>query len=284
MPYRVFLTQVAERLRATYEGRPSGYESPAQLQRDVALVAESLMAHRGQHAGLFAVRRLQRRISTFGFHLATLDVRQHAGVHHGVLAQALDAPGWSTLDRAVRQSKLVDLIRRNIGPSVELNAEGKRALAVFEAMLQCRRRYGAEAIGSYIVNGAEGADDILGALLLARWAEAFDKKTDEIALDFAPMFATPEALSRAGDIIRELLGEPAYRMHLDARGRQQAVLVGYSEGNKREGIFASRFSVYQAQEAIASFTRAAEAGLAAVGESIRSSRPRHALRSTDGSS
>jgi len=262
MPYRVFLTQVAERLRATYDGRPSGYEGPAQLQRDIDLVVESLLAHRGEHAGLFAVRRLQRRIATFGFHLATLDVRQHSGVHHGILARALDEPEWLTLNRAQRQIRLVDLIARDMGPRVELNAEGKRALAVFEAMLQCRRRFGGEAIGSYIVNGTEGADDVLAAVLLARWAEAFDKQTDEIAIDFAPMFATPEALDQAGEIMRELLAEPLYRRHLDSRGRQQTALVGYSEGNKRQGIVTSRFAVYQAQGSIAS-------SLAAAGEEHR---------------
>jgi len=262
MPYRVFLTQVAERLRATYDGRPSGYEGPAQLQRDIDLVVESLLAHRGEHAGLFAVRRLQRRIATFGFHLATLDVRQHSGVHHGILARALDEPEWLTLNRAQRQIRLVDLIARDMGPRVELNAEGKRALAVFEAMLQCRRRFGGEAIGSYIVNGTEGADDVLAAVLLARWAEAFDKQTDEIAIDFAPMFATPEALDQAGEIMRELLAEPLYRRHLDSRGRQQTVLVGYSEGNKRQGIVTSRFAVHQAQGSIAS-------SLAAAGEEHR---------------
>jgi phosphoenolpyruvate carboxylase len=262
MPYRVFLTQVAERLRATYDGRPSGYEGPAPLQRDIDLVVDSLLAHRGQHAGLFAVRRLQRRIATFGFHLATLDVRQHSGVHHGVLARALDEPSWTTLDRSTRQQRLVDWISRDIGPRVELDAEGKRALAVFEAMLQCRRRHGPEAIGSYIVNGVEGADDVLAAMLLARWAEAFDKTTDELAVDVSPMFTTPDALNRAGELMGELLAEPLYRKHLDARGRQQTVLVGYSEGNKREGILASRLSVYEAQAAIA-------ASLAAAGEEHR---------------
>ncbi|MFM7396896.1 MAG: phosphoenolpyruvate carboxylase [Gammaproteobacteria bacterium] len=257
MPYRVFLSQVAERLRATYDGRPSGYEGPAQLQRDIDLVVESLLAHRGQHAGLFAVRRLQRRIATFGFHLATLEVRQHSGVHHGILARALDEPAWTTLDRQTRHSRLVDLIARDRGPRVELDAEGKRALAVFEAILQCRRRYGTDAIGAYIVNGAEGTDDVLAALLLARWADVFDKHTNEIALDFAPMFATPEALERSGEIMRDLLNEPLYRAHLDARGRQQTALVGYSEANKREGLVASRFAVYRAQGAIAASLEAA---------------------------
>ena len=259
MPYRVFLGQVAERLRATYEARPAGYESPAQFQRDIDLVAESLATHRGRHAGLFPLRRLQRRIATFGFHLATLEVRQHSGIHHAVLAQALVQPNWLSMSTAERHAQLSDLIARDIGPRVELDAMGKRTLAVFEAMLQCRRRYGPEAIGSYVVNGTEGADDVLAALLLARWADAFDKRSNEVAIDIAPMFVSPQALARSGDIVAELLADPLYRAHLDARGRRQIALVGYSESNKREGIAASRYAVYRAHGAIA-------AAIAAAGE------------------
>ncbi|MFM7432045.1 MAG: phosphoenolpyruvate carboxylase [Gammaproteobacteria bacterium] len=259
MPYRVFLGQVAERLRATYEVRPAGYESPAQFQRDIDLVAESLAAHRGRHAGLFPLRRLQRRIATFGFHLATLEVRQHSGIHHAVLAQALAEPDWLSMSPAARHARLSDLIARDIGPRVELDATGKRALAVFEAMLQCRRRYGAEAIGSYVVNGTEGADDVLAVLLLARWADAFEKRSNEVAIDIAPMFVSPQALAQSGDIVAELLADPLYRAHLDARGKRQIALVGYSESNKREGIAASRYAVYRAQAAIA-------AAIAAAGE------------------
>jgi phosphoenolpyruvate carboxylase len=259
MPYRVFLGQVAERLRATYEVRPAGYESPAQFQRDIDLVAESLAAHRGRHAGLFPLRRLQRRIATFGFHLATLEVRQHSGIHHAVLAQALAEPDWLSMSPAARHARLSDLIARDIGPRVELDATGKRTLAVFEAMLQCRRRYGAEAIGSYVVNGTEGADDVLAVLLLARWADAFDKRSNAVAIDIAPMFVSPQALAQSGDIVAELLADPLYRAHLDARGKRQIALVGYSESNKREGIAASRYAVYRAQAAIA-------AAIAAAGE------------------
>ena len=259
MPYRVFLGQVAERLRATYEMRPAGYESPAQFQRDIDLVAESLVAHRGRHAGLFPLRRLQRRIATFGFHLATLEVRQHSGIHHAVLARALGEPDWLSMSAAARHARLSDLIARDVGPRVELDAMGKRTLAVFEAMLQCRRRYGAEAIGSYVVNGTEGADDVLAVLQLARWADAFDKRGDQVAIDIAPMFVSPQALDRSGDIVAELLADPLYRAHLDARGSRQIALDGYSESNKREGIAASRYAVYRAQAAIA-------AAIAAAGE------------------
>jgi phosphoenolpyruvate carboxylase len=293
MPYRVFLGQVAERLRATYEVRPAGYESPAQFQRDIDLVAESLAAHRGRHAGLFPLRRLQRRIATFGFHLATLEVRQHSGIHHAVLAQALAEPDWLSMSPAARHARLSDLIARDIGPRVELDATGKRTLAVFEAMLQCRRRYGAEAIGSYVVNGTEGADDVLAVLLLARWADAFDKRSNEVAIDIAPMFVSPQALAQSGDIVAELLADPLYRAHLDARGKRQIALVGYSESNKREGIAASRYAVYRAQAAIAaamrrrvriinSCTRAVAASRAVVVASIPSSRRHRPLSSTVG--
>ena len=67
-----------ERLKATYEGRPNAYQSPDELLADVALAAESLTLNRGRHAGYFLVRRFMRRVRTFGFHLATLDVTQHA--------------------------------------------------------------------------------------------------------------------------------------------------------------------------------------------------------------
>ena len=259
MPYRVFLSQVAERLRATYDGRPTGYEGPEQFKRDIETVADSLLTNRGRNAGHAAVQRLLRRIAVFGFHLARLDVRQHASLLHRVVARSIDDPQWSSHDRAARTGCLVDLLAREIGPKVELDAVAKRAVAVFEAMLQCRRRFGAEAVGAYVVNGVNGADDVLAAMLVAQWAEAYDKRSNELAIDFAPMFDTAEALARAGDTMRDLLAEPLYRRHLDSRGRRQAVLVGYSESAKQVGPCAARFAAYRAQGALA-------AALAAAGE------------------
>ena len=259
MPYRVFLAQVGERLRATYDGRSSAYETVAQLQRDIDLVAESLAAHRGKHAGLFAVRRLQRRITTFGFHLATVDVRQHSTIHHRVIAQALDEPGWLQLDSKSRHGRLLDFVAREASPRVELDPVGKRTLAVFETMLQCRRRFGEQAVGSYVVNGVLGADDLIAPLLLAQWAEAFDKRSNVLAIDIAPMFDSMEALEGAPQVLQQALADPVYRHHLDARGRRQVVFVGYSESSKHSGVFASRYAAYRAQSGIV-------ATLAAAGE------------------
>ena len=105
MPYRIFLAQVADRLRITYEGRPNHYESADQFVRDIQLVASSLRANHGRHAGLFPVERLLCRALTFGFHLATLDVRQHADVHRVVVAQGLDREDWAGIGAAGAQCR-----------------------------------------------------------------------------------------------------------------------------------------------------------------------------------
>ncbi|MBV9697463.1 MAG: phosphoenolpyruvate carboxylase, partial [Gammaproteobacteria bacterium] len=257
MPYRVFMAQIGERLRCTYEGRTNGYETAAELHADVRLVAASLSANRGGNAGLFYVERLLRRIDTFGFHLASLDVRQHASVLHEVLAQGFADPQWLARSRAERRDRLAEALERDRGPAVPLDALGKRTLAVFDAILQGRHRYGSAAIGYFVISGAAGADDVLAALLLARWAQAYDKETGEVALDIAPQFESEAALTECGALLRELLADPLYRRHLEARQRRQCVLIGYSDSNKEGGFCASRFAIYQAQRSLAKVLRAA---------------------------
>jgi phosphoenolpyruvate carboxylase len=247
MPYRLLLGQIAERLRATNDGRPSGYHEPAQFRADIDLIAQSLLANRGVHAGYFAVRRLLARIDTFGFHLATLDLRAHTSVHHAVLAQGLDDPQWCQRSAAERHARLIEVLERDIGPAGPFDALGKRTLAVFDAILQSRHRYGADAIGLYIVAGASGPDDLLAPLVLARWAEAYNKSNGEVALDVAPQFDGVDTLERCGASMRELLEDGVYKRHLEARGRLQTVLVGYSESNQESGMVAARFAAYRAQ-------------------------------------
>ena len=257
MPYRVFLAQIGERLRATYEGRANSYEKAQQFRDDVRLVAASLQANKGTHAGLYYVRRLLRRIDTFGFHLATLDVRQHASVLHQVISRGYDDPQWPQRPSAERRAFLTDALERDRGPTIELDALGKRNLAVFEAIMQGRHRYGPKAVGYFIVSGTKGSDDVLAALLLARWASVYDKQTGEVALDIAPQFESVNCLERCGEMVQELLADPLYQRHLEAHGRQQCVLLGYSDSNKEVGTCASRVAIHQAQQSLAQVLAAA---------------------------
>src|SRR5450432_551557 len=142
MPYRMFFGQIGERLKATYEGRPNAYQSPDELLADITLAADSLTLNRGRQAGYFLVRRFMRRVRTFGFHLATLDITQHASVHDEVIGQGIGVPDWPALPRQERLSRLRDLLARDQGPTAPLDAVGRRSLWVFDAIGQARHKFG----------------------------------------------------------------------------------------------------------------------------------------------
>ncbi len=259
MPYRVFLGQVMERLRATYEGRQGQYESASYFLADLNLIHDSLMAHKGAHAGAFPVSRLIRRVRTFGFHLATLDLRQSSTVHRGVVGQGLGDADWHNRSADDRLARLRLALERDESPSALLDATGKRSLWVFEALAHCRHRNGPDAVGPYVVSSTRGVDDVLSVLLLARWADTADRRSGDVPVDVAPLFESAEALSRCGELMRQLLNEPLYRRHLQGRGNHQYVMVGYSASNKDSGIAMSRWLVRKAQEA--AVAAAADAGI-----------------------
>ncbi len=250
MPYRVLFGQISARLRNTLEGRPNGYERPAQFRGDIALIADSLRANRGAHAGLFLVRRLLARVDTFGFHLAALDLRQHASVHHTVVAQGLADPQWRERSAEAQHARLVEVLSRDAGPSGGFDALGKRTLAVFDAVMQGRHRYGPDAVGLYIVSAAATSADVLAPLVLAHWAGARDRHSGAAVIDVAPQFDSVDTLEACGEVMRSLLGVPAYQQHLAARMRMQTVLIGYSESNRDSGICAARLAAYRAQHVL----------------------------------
>jgi phosphoenolpyruvate carboxylase len=260
-PYRIFFGQLRERLRATYDGRPNAYQNAEELLADIQLAAESLVANRGRHAGHFLVRRFVRRVRTFGFHLATLDITQHAQVHDEVIAQGLGSPEWPALSGEERLGRLRAMLARDQGPTSALDAIGRRCLGVFEAIAQARHKYGARSIGQYVVNGVRGPEDVLAVLLLARWADITDKRTGECPLDVAPMLESINALEQAGTLYGRLNSEPAYRRHLASRDKRQQVVIGYSDPNKEGGIAASRWALQVAQIQLVEAARDAEVEL-----------------------
>jgi len=245
MPYRVLLRLMSERLAATRRDGGPGYAGVDEFAADLGLVSQSLARHVGIHAGLFAVRRLERRVETFGFHLATLDVRQDALLHRDVLRQLLGDPSWLERTSAERTDRVRRALASGERPVAAPEAEAERTLAVFRAIAECRTRYGSQAIGPYIVSMAQGPDDVLSVLLLARWGGL--DVGGAVALDVAPLFETGHDLQAAPQVMAALLADAAYRAHLDARARRQVVMIGYSDSNKDVGIAASRWALQRAQ-------------------------------------
>jgi len=246
MPYRVFLRLVQQRLQATYDDDAYPYESADEFAADIELIAASLAANKGQHAGLFAVRRLQRRIATFGFHLVTLDVRQDALVHREVVGECLGDDKWLQRSPEDRAERIAEAIRQKDAPVLEQSTKARKTLAVFQAISFCRRKYGRAAIGPFIISMAQGVDDILSIILLAEWSELHNRR-GEVPIDIAPLFETVDDLRRGPEILRELLSHDIYRAHVEQRGGRQTVMIGYSDSNKDAGLASARWALQQAQ-------------------------------------
>ncbi len=246
MPYRVFLRLVQARLQATYDDEAYPYESVAEFEADIRLIADSLRQNNGQQAGLFAVRRLLRRITAFGFHLVTLDVRQDAQVHREVIGECLGDDRWCERSAEYRAERITEAIRQKDPPPVEQSTKVRKTLAVFQAISFCRRKYGQAAIGPFIVSMTQGADDILSVILLSEWSELHNRR-GEVPLDIAPLLETVDDLRRGPEILTALLSNDLYRQHVQYRGGRQIVMIGYSDSNKDSGFAAARWALHKAQ-------------------------------------
>lgn len=246
MPYRVFLRLIMQRLQATHDDDAYPYESPEDLLADLNLIASSLEQNGGEHAGLFSVVRLIRRVETFGFHLMTLDIRQNALVNRRVVGRGLAEPQWLELTEEQRASRIHAALERNESPSGDLDNETKRDLAIFQAIAFCHRKFGKRAIGAYVVSMAHGLEDVLSVILLARWGD-LRKRNGAVPLDIAPYFETVDDLADCGETMAALLGDSIYRDHVARRGNRQTVMVSYSDSNRDGGLAPSRWTVQKAQ-------------------------------------
>ena len=246
MPYRRLLGLMQARLALAAKSDPCGYASAREFIADLALIDVSLQAHRGEHAGRFALQRLLWRVRTFGFHLAALDLRQDSAAHDAALAALLDDAGWAERTAEDRIARLQALLADASSARIDAaNAAAASTLDVFRTVLDLRRTHGVDAIGLYIISMSRSAADALAPLALARIAGCVEG--DDVPLDIAPLFETVDDLQAAPAVMRALFEDPAYRRHLAARRDEQTVMLGYSDSAKDGGLFASRWALQRTQ-------------------------------------
>ncbi|MDZ4731300.1 MAG: phosphoenolpyruvate carboxylase [Xanthomonadales bacterium] len=259
MPYRCLLRYVVARLQATVEDGQRAYESAEQLIHDLSLIEHSLQANKGEHAGMFAVRRLLQRVRCFGFHMATLDVRQDAELHRRVMAEWLARPDWAATAIEDRSRILAQHLAAEDWPDLpaaeQQSQDMQRTLEVFKVLGEARQRFGAAATGLFIISMTQGADDVLTVMALAQVAGAG-------TVDIAPLLETVNDLQAGPDILAALLAEPVYLEHLQKLESRQVIMVGYSDSNKDSGIAASRWALQEAQGKLLQVGR--EQGIAVV--------------------
>jgi len=262
-PYRLKARAIRTRLELTRARLADGtahrpgrdYADAAEIVADLELMRASLAAHHGE---LIADGRLAtaiRTITAFGLQLATMDVREHAGAHHAVLAEMYERIGglsgpYEDASRASRISLLVKELegRRPLStPDTELSERNRRTVDVFRAIRNAQKRYGPDVIESYIISMTQGIDDVLAAVILAREAGLVDVHSGRAAVGFVPLLEEVPELAGAEQLLDALLSVPSYRAIVTARGDVQEVMLGYSDSNKDAGITTSQWSIHRAQ-------------------------------------
>ncbi|HSJ24944.1 MAG TPA: phosphoenolpyruvate carboxylase [Longimicrobiales bacterium] len=248
-PYRALVATLMDRVRA---GTCSGHEYVQALEAMQSALAASGFTGSARDGRI--VRALVQA-RTFGFHMAALDVRQHSRVHEETVTALLAAGDvtdrYAELDEAERCAVLERELRnpRPLLP-VGVTPDGVAAemLATFHVIRDALARDPA-SIGSYIVSMTHSLSDMLEPLLIAREAGLFRVHDGGAwsALDVVPLFETIEDLAGAADRMRELFESDVYRLQLEARGRFQEIMLGYSDSNKDGGYWMANWALHRAQ-------------------------------------
>jgi phosphoenolpyruvate carboxylase len=199
------------------------------------------------------VARLMRTASVFGFHLATMDIRQHAAVHHVAVGELRDGPdrNYCSLDADERTATLVDALeggRTEARSGGALSVEAQNALGLFHTIRDLQNRYTTDVIESYIISMTQDIDDVLAAVVLAQYAGLIDVPAGAAEIGFVPLLETTTELRSAGDLLDRLLSVGPYREVVRLRGDVQEVMLGYSDSNKDGGITSSQWEIYKAQQ------------------------------------
>ncbi|AEJ38981.1 phosphoenolpyruvate carboxylase [Sulfobacillus acidophilus TPY] len=236
-PLRQMVGLMRERLAATLNHDPRGYRQAHQFRQDVEQLGRFWDADPDRWP--YELKRLLRQIDIFGFHLASLDIRQHSRVHiEGVVDLAGEE--YRTLSERDKMKVLAQLIEHPPAwiPSSSVTAELKET---FQVISQARRQYGPRAVSRYLVSMAHHASDLLAVLALGRAVDP------ELSLDIIPLVETLDDLENAVVILDQAFQEPVWRQHLQSRQFYQEVMLGYSDSTKDAGTFTASWKIYQAQ-------------------------------------
>ena len=278
-PYRRALIGVYARLAGTlhaltgtealrHAAAPSApYPGAGALLDDLRTVETSLAGHSGAALAVGRLRPLIRAVQVFGFQLATVDLRQSSDQHEAVLAELMRVArietDYASLPEAAKVERLLALLNdarslRVRGAVYSAQAEGE--LAVFEAALELRARFGPEAIRHCIISHTEAVSDLLEVLLLQKEAglltgvlSGTGEHQARAELIVVPLFETIADLRQAAAIMRGFYGLPGIVQMLRASGGEQDVMLGYSDSNKDGGFFTSNWELYRAEIALVDF-------------------------------
>jgi phosphoenolpyruvate carboxylase len=271
-PYRRALTSIYARLAANLKDLTGGdaarhavapqnpYSQAEDFLADLRTIQASLQDNHGEALVSQRMHPLIRAVEVFGFHLATVDLRQSSDKHEEVIAELLAVArlesNYSSLDEQAKRNLLVKLLcdarpLRVLDAVYSDHTTGE--LAIFEAAKAMRQRYGHHAIRHYIISHTETVSDLLEVLLLQKEVGLMKGTLDKQAshdLIVVPLFETIEDLRNAAPIMREFYTLTGMVQQVQRSGGEQDIMLGYSDSNKDGGIFTSNWELYRAEIAL----------------------------------
>jgi phosphoenolpyruvate carboxylase len=271
-PYRRALSGIYARVAATHRaitgkeparpGQLTGerYADPQALRADLVALAHALSADSPLRSG-GALGRLIRSVETFGFHLATLDMRQNSAVHERVVAELLKGAGVEADYLALDEEARVALLRRELASPRPLasrfanySEETAGELAIMTAAAEAHATYGPQCITNYIVSMAQSVSDLLEINLMLKEVGLYTPPANggdapRAAIMAVPLFETIGDLEAAPRVMTAWFALPEAAAVAQARGHQE-VMVGYSDSNKDGGYLTSTWSLFQASTAL----------------------------------
>lgn len=265
-PYRQMLIWIFRRLKATQKQNESSwdqiedsdraYDSADEFLADLLLIRDSLVQNKGERLVRGRFHRLVRAVEVFGFHLATLDVRQHADFHRQatteVFARNQTVENYIDLDEEEKIRLLTEEISSprpwtggSKASTPELSDETAQTLSLFRKIGQAHQMLGQASMQTYIISMTEGVSNLLEVLLMSHDAGLAGQ------LDVVPLFETVNDLLAAPKIMEALFNNPVYANHLKQRGGRQQIMIGYSDSNKDGGYLRANWMLFTAQRNLA---------------------------------
>ncbi len=232
--YRRFMNFLVLRLRHSRgeSDEANGYENAVEFERDISILRDSLHQNRAQSLAQLLLDPLLRKVRTFGFHLSTLDIRQHARVHAQLLTE---------IASDVSQSKSTP------APSSAVSTPAADLIETFESISRLKKTYPPTAIRNYVISGAESEADIFAVIRLADiYGVQVAASGDDPGLMPVPLFESIEALRSSPEIMSRVWSADSYKPLLASWGQWQEVMLGYSDSNKDGGMLTSLWELYKA--------------------------------------
>ncbi|WP_145041088.1 phosphoenolpyruvate carboxylase [Paenibacillus sp. Y412MC10] len=262
-PYRVKLVYMLAKMSHILDENMTGgerYQTPEEFIEDLKIIDRSLRFHFADYVADTYIQKLIRQAELFGFHTATLDIRQHSQEHENAMAEILRKMNVTQDYAQLSEDEKIELLNNLLNdprplttPYQEYSDSTEECLEVYRTVFRAQQEFGVKCISSYLISMAEGASDILEVMVFAKEVGLFRKDNDGsviATLQAAPLFETIDDLHAAPDIMRKLFSLPIYREAVSAMNELQEIMLGYSDSNKDGGAITANWELQVALKEI----------------------------------